>query len=91
MIKKSKSHVIKLKKSFFKNYQKLIEDKINQQKKENENDIAQKMKNSTINFDKIISREKANKLYSKDRYLDVARSINYSLVEERPKTFIFNN
>ena len=91
-IKKSKTHVIKLKKSFFKKYQKLLEDKINQQKiKENENDISQKIKNNTINFDKIISREKLNKLYSKDRYLDVARSINYSLVEERPKTFTFNN
>ena len=49
------------------------------------------MKNNSINFYKIISREKTNKLYSKDRYLDVAQNINYSLVKERPKTFIFNN
>ena len=53
--------------------------------------ILQKKINNTINFEKIISREKLYKLNAKERYLDVARVINYSLVTERPKMLTFYN
>jgi hypothetical protein len=62
----------------------------NEEKSENNNEIVPKKFNNTINFEKTISREKLFKLSNKERYLDIARTINYSLVTERVKTFTFN-
>ena len=84
--KKTKNQTLKKKTFLNKTFLKNIEN----QSHKNENEISIILKNNTINFEKIISREKRNKLDAKPRYLDIARVINYSLVEERPKTFIFN-
>lgn len=84
-IKKGSSKIFLLKKK------KTYNTSQNEEKNENNNnnDIIPKKINNTINFEKTISREKLYKLNNKERYLDIARTINYSLVSERPKTFTF--
>ena len=105
-IKKSKSINIKTNLKIFQKYRqneihltkkkkilhKTLKKSNNDNKSENgkETKISPEIKNHTINFEKIISREKFNRIHSKERYLDIGRNINYSLVEERPKTFKFS-
>ena len=86
--KQSKIYILKNKKTLCKTIPKDEKNEI-----ENEKDIVNSPKkiNNTINFEKIISREKIYKLNAKERYLDVARVINYSLVTERPKMLTFYN
>ena len=88
--KKTKNELIKSNKFLYKTVHIENNKSSNIFQKKNEDEITPNIKNNTINFEKIISREKRNKLDAKPRYLDVARIINYSLVEERPKAFIFN-
>lgn len=83
--RKSKIYLLKKKKSSTKIFKNQEEENNSSSLNKNKNEIE----NHAINFEKIISREKLNKIHSKDKYLDIARIINYSLVEERPKTFTF--
>ena len=85
--KQNKNHLAKKKKILHKTLKK-SNDKSENSKK---NEISFETKNHTINFGKVISREKYYKIHSKERYLDVGRKINYSLIEERPKTFKFSH
>ena len=85
--KQNKNHLAKKKKILHKTLKK-SNDKSENSKK---NEISFETKNHTINFGKVISREKYYKIHSKERYLDVGRTINYSLIEERPKTFKFSH
>ena len=85
MLNKQKSiNPLNKKKTFSSSLDSKEEDKNN-----NKDEIYPKIKSNTIDFEKIISREKREKILSKKNFVDVIRKINYSSIEKRPKTVIF--